>query len=133
MKTNEGVMPELDSLLNDIPEFQPFAYYDKHLDCIRVQILDCSVTEERVNKFFTILKPNHLEISPELVGFNIKGISHLFHDLDLPLTGVVSLTSIIDAIVKKYPEESVDGVARTVKTQNEFDNIEVNFDLPEAA
>ena len=67
-------------------EFRPFAYYDKHLDCIRVQTRDCSVVEQRLNRFFTILKPMHPEAHeqlPDYVGLNIKGVLHLFECLGL--------------------------------------------------
>ena len=42
-------------------DFQPFAYFDKHMDCIRVKIRDCSVTEVRLSRMFTVLKPNHFD------------------------------------------------------------------------
>ena len=32
--------------------FRPCAYYDKHLDCIHVQVRDCSFTEIRLNEVF---------------------------------------------------------------------------------
>lgn len=35
-----------------IQPFQPTAYYDKHLDCIRVLILDVSTTEAHLNEYF---------------------------------------------------------------------------------
>ena len=35
------------------------AYYDKHMDCIRVQSRDCSITEERRDALFTVLKDNY--------------------------------------------------------------------------
>ncbi len=128
MQINEGTMPKLDKLLSDIPQFQPFAYYDKHLDCIRVQIRDCSVTEERVNKIFTILKPNHCEVGPQFAGFNIKGIRHLFNRINLKLEGVIPLADIIDGIVKEFPESTVNNVIRSVQTTDECNDLEINME-----
>ncbi len=133
MQINEEVMPELDSILQSIPEFQPFAFYDKHLDCIRVQIVDCSVTEERVNRIFTVLKPNYDDAGPQFVGFNIKGIRHLFNQIRLPLEGVIRLTDIIDGIVKNFPESTVLSVIRKVQTNDKYDDLEIQFDERMAA
>lgn len=128
MEINEESMPVLGDLLSAMPEFTPFAYYDKHLDCIRVQIRDCSITEERVNRIFTVLKPNHCDIGPEYVGFNIKGIRHLFNQMKLPTEGVMRLTDIIDGIVQKFPESTVLGVIRSVVLANDdYENLEVDF------
>lgn len=93
-------------------EFRPFAFYDKHLDCIRVRIKDCSVIEERVNKFFTLLKPTHAK-APAYVGFNIKGIRHLLDTCGLPTSGAVKIADIINVIVKFYP----DYVAQQIKEE----------------
>ena len=133
MQINQELMPKLGALLHDIPEFKPFAYYDKHLDCIRVQIRDCSVTEERVNRIFTVLKPNHSEVGAQYVGFNIKGIRHLFNQIGLPLHGVISLTDIFDGIVQQFPEATVLNVIRSVQTTEEYLSLEVEFDEAQAA
>lgn len=85
--------------------FVPFAYYDKHLDCIRVQIKDCSFSENRMNRIFTILEANHSDVQ-EFVGFNIKGVRMLFESIGLPKQGILTLTEIIDEIVKTYPDQA---------------------------
>jgi len=127
MKINTKSMPDLEGLLKDIPVFKPVAYYDKHLDCIRVKIRDCSVTEERVNRIFTVLKPNNCDVSSPYVGFNIKGIRHLFNQLKIPLTGIVRLVDIIDGIVKQFPEGTILSVIRSVETTDEYQDLEVDF------
>lgn len=43
-KQIEDLMSFMETI--EYKEFVPFAYYDKHLDCIRVQIKDCSVIEK---------------------------------------------------------------------------------------
>lgn len=90
----------------NLKEFSPFAYYDKHLDCIRVQIRDCSVTEERLSKFITFLRPTHGS-KDAYVGFTLKGIRHLFEENDWPLEGVKLLTEIIDMVIKAVPHSAV--------------------------
>lgn len=92
--------------LPDKSEFKPFAYYDKHLDCIRVQILDCSFKEERKNKIITVLSANHTEQN-NFVGFNIKGVRYIFEEMKLPLSGVHKLSDLIDKLVKVFPDISV--------------------------
>lgn len=92
-----------------LSDFKPFAYFDKHLDCIRVQIMDCSVSERRLSSMFTILEANHIDTRPT-VGFTIKGIRHIFEKLQLPLSGVMKLTDLISAIVVNYPHTAVKAV-----------------------
>jgi len=91
---------------NLVGEFSGFAYFDKHLDCIRIQLKDCSFTEYRRNKMFTILKENHTA-SDTSIGFNVKGISYLCKKLRLPKSGPVRVAKIIDEIVKVYPHAVV--------------------------
>lgn len=85
--------------------FKPCAYYDKHLDCIRVQVKDCSFTEFRLNSRFTICQANHVK-KVEYVGFGIKGIRHFFEKVELPRAkeGPYILAEIMDAIVKDDPD-----------------------------
>ena len=65
--------------------FRPMAYYDKHLDCIRVEIRDCSITEHRCGEILTVLEDNHPENDQgKYVGFTIKGVGHVFEELSLP-------------------------------------------------
>lgn len=99
---------------NNLKEFRPVAYYDKHLDCIRVQIKDCSFTEKRLNSIFTILEVNHVDIK-EYAGFNIKGIKYLFKKVGLPDNGVIKLAQVIDAIVKIYPDWAIKYIRENFK------------------
>lgn len=104
--------------------FVPFAYFDKHLDCIRVRIRDCSVIEERLSRIFTIQRTARAE-APITVGFTIKGVRHLFQELELPANGPVKLADIINGIVKLYPDSFVKRI------QEEFSDMmttDVEFD-----
>ena len=62
--------------------FKPVAYYDDRLDCIRVIIRDCSISEFRVNEYLTLMQDNHpdKDTNPmdRYVGFTVKGIRDFF-------------------------------------------------------
>jgi hypothetical protein len=89
-----------------IQDFRPIAYYDKHLDCIRVRLKDCSAMETRKNRIFTVLACNSGDIG-SFAGCNIKGVRFLFEKIGLEMKGVVALTTLLNAIVSCYPEESI--------------------------
>ncbi len=94
----------LSNFLRDYPlaEFQPVAYYDKHMDCIRVIVRDCSVTEHRINDMFTVMEDNSPQRGQHrYMGFAIKGIRHLFDQLGLELGGVHRVADILQAMVRK--------------------------------
>lgn len=111
-------------------EFQPCAYFDKHLDCIRVQLKDCSFTEIRLNKTFTIYQDNHSN-GVEYIGFSIKGVRHLFERLGTAKAkeNPVILAQIIDEIIKEDPDAFSDLIQR--EFYDKFD-LEVE-DFEEAA
>ena len=123
----------LRDLLNTIADqsFQPFAYYDGRLDCIRVQIRDCSVAERRIDSTITLLKDNYPEQSQSVyVGYNIKGVRCLFKQLNLPRNGVIKIVELLDKIVKQYPDKAVNSFVDEVlwKVLRETE-LEVKYDL----
>jgi hypothetical protein len=93
--------------------FRPCAYFDKHLDCIRVQVKDCSFVEIRLNEAFTIYQANHTPVV-EYMGFSIKGVRHLFEELKSPRAkeGPYILAEIIDAAVRANPGAFGDFIQR---------------------
>lgn len=111
--------PEIQNLdafmAENLQEFKPFAYFDNHMDCIRVKFLDCSVTEERLNKFLTVLTPNHRDYSGH-VGFTLKGIAHLFNKAGLSRKTAYHLADILDAIVKAFPDENFKKLRSEIET-----------------
>lgn len=111
----------------ELNNFQPFAYYDKHLDCIRVQILDCSITEERLNRIFTLYHANHYE-NETIAGFSIKGIRHLFASLGIKLHGAMRIAELLDTIVKNYPDKTVKYATDLFLSEPGFSDMEVSFD-----
>lgn len=106
--------------------FSPIAYYDKHMDCIRVLTHDRSVTEHRLDEMFTVYERNHRrdQFDPQYVGFSIKGVRHLFSEIGLPLEGVYRLTEIINRIVSHKPGSAMSELLRII-----FMNYEQTGDL----
>ena len=97
-------------VLRGLPPFQPLAYYDKHLDVIRVQMLDCSICEERLDHIMTIYHANHHPNSDginDVVGFAIKGVRRLLMELGVvEKEGQVELAELLNKLFKKYPSQS---------------------------
>src|SRR5690349_14655809 len=81
--------------------FRPLAYYDRHMDCIRIELRDCSITERRVSETITVLLDNFPEPKQsEIAGLMIKGVRHLFSGLEIPMTGVLYVTGILDKLAE---------------------------------
>ena len=113
--------------------FVPVAYYDKHMDLIRVMTQDRSVTEHRVDGFFTLYECNHRgPLDPQYVGFAIKGVSHLFQQVGLPLDGVHKLADLIDRLVRHRPGSMMAETLRLIFAQHE-DARDLEINLREAA
>lgn len=113
-----------------LEDFRPLAYYHKHLDCIRVQIKDCSFREVRMNNIFTIWYANHGNQEP--MGFTIKGIKYLFRKLGLPESDSILLASIIDKIVQEYPEDTINTAVNIIKGTNLRNSLDLEIDLKAA-
>ncbi len=98
-----------------IATFTPVAYYDKHMDCIRVMTHDRSMTEHRIDEFFTVFECNHRgPFDREYVGFSIKGVRHLFGEIGLPLDRVYSLADLINRIVNHRPGSAMSELLRII-------------------
>lgn len=88
----------------NVSSFVPVAYFDKHMDCIRVHTHDRSVTEVRLTEMFTVHRCNHrAQFDPAYVGFTIKGVQHLFAKLGLPNSGAVRVAELLDSLTKHMP------------------------------
>ena len=136
MKLEQADEVLMEQFVSDLDpgEFVPFAYFDKHLDCIRVCLKDCSVIEERLNRFFTIMKPAHPDrhAKVNVAGLSIKGVRLILEELGYASeTKVIALTDLINKMLRVHPEES------TMKIQELFGplvkDIKVEVDLEEAA
>lgn len=110
-------------------EFVPIAYYDKHMDCIRVLTQDRSVTEHRLDGFFTLCECNDRgQFDPEYVGFVIKGVKHLFAEAGLPLDGVHKLAELIDKLVRHQPDSTMARMLRLIyKDHTATGHLEIDF------
>jgi hypothetical protein len=113
---------QIESVLSGMQPFQPTAYYDKHLDVIRVQIMDCSISEERVDKIMTIYHMNHHHRPDglnDIAGFAIKGVRHLFKKLEIKYEGAILIAELLDKLVKMYPTT---GTRRVIEFYRELGN-----------
>lgn len=111
---------------------RPVAYYDKHMDCIRIELRDCSLTEVRVNKMLTLLHDNHpSEHQTHLAGIMIKGVKHLFNEWGLPLEGVLMVTTIIDRLLQTLPADPENAPEKEIREVLQITSaieLEVDFD-----
>ena len=122
---------QIREFMADLQPFQPVAYFDKHMDCVRVLIQDVSVTEERLNEYFTVARANHGLNAGSNVGFTIKGIALLFVQIGLPLKGVHDLVAILDGIVKAIPHTAVKRVLEEFSPVLKKNHLSVDFDEPQ--
>jgi len=128
MTNMNEISEKITKVFGGLKPFEPVAYYDKHMDCIRVELRDCSITEERHNEHITFLLDNYPTGNRNATaGIMIKGIRHLFTKLELPLDGIIYLTQILDQLVKQYPELADSFVWNVV---NEID-LPVNMSEPD--
>jgi hypothetical protein len=126
----------MNELLSAFPP-QPFkqhAYYDKHLDCIRVLIRECSVCEHRLTAVMTVLEDNYPEQGQQAyVGFVIKGVEHLFETLGLPLEGVLPFIDLFDRMAALHGEELTASVLEPYQELLQvLKEIELKVDFAEA-
>lgn len=110
----------------DDSEFRPFAYYDKHLDCIRVQLMDCSFKEERRNRIVTVLTANHMEQN-NFAGFNIKGVRYLFEQMGLQAKGVYKLADLMNSLVQFFPDASIKHVQAAIRPILREEELSIDF------
>lgn len=107
--------------------FTPVAYFDSHMDCIRIELRDCSFTEERLNQYITLLEDNYPAPSRMAVaGLMIKGIRHIFKQCGWPLAGIVHVTSILNEIVKLDPDFAREEIYKLVNA------IDLSVDMSES-
>jgi len=114
-------------MAENLRDFKPFAYFDKHLDCIRVKIQDCRSVEVRLNRFLTILKSYNKDGSSTNVGFTIKGIAHLFSELGLDREGIFKIVDILNKILQKYPDYAVRSVYEEFTQKPQIADIQVDL------
>jgi hypothetical protein len=113
-----------------VTKFNPIAYYEKHLDRIRIELRDCSMTEVRVNEMLTVLYDNYPDPSSNqdrYAGLMIKGVKHYFKQWEIPLEGVVFVTDILNRVLKDLPEDA--GYKRPVEATEAIQSTAANIEL----
>jgi hypothetical protein len=87
-----------------VGQFKPIAYYDKHMDCIRIELRDCSFTEVRISPDLTVLRDNYPDPSQDShAGLMLKGAKHFFAKWEVPMDGVVMVTNILNQYLATLP------------------------------
>lgn len=117
-----------------IVAFKPLAYYNSHMDCIRVELRDCSITEKRQNEVVTFLYDNYPSPSQsEVAGIMIKGIKHLFATNGMSSDGIIYLTAVLNCVAQQYPDIAEEKIMKLINELNlTVDMSEREFDLVEA-
>lgn len=113
----------INQVLEGLPIFEPIAYYDKHLDAIRVQTKDCSIWEERLDPIMTVYHANH-HLQPDglndIVGFCVKGVRHLLQKVGVERSeGPVEIAEFLDKLFKHFPSGSTKRVVEIYRGFNE--------------
>jgi hypothetical protein len=117
----------------EFSKFSPIAYFDKHMDCVRVVLWDDSMTEVRINEHLTLYRRNFIsetEAEHKYVGFAIKGIFHAFDGAGLEKDRVYELADILTAISKAMPYSVMESTMDMVDKMFE-NNLRVKFDYEE--
>ncbi len=88
-----------------IANFSPHAYYDKTHDHLRVELRDCSITEDQINDHLTVLRDNYPGPSQsDVAGLMIGGISRLFTELEIHRYS--ALDQFLGALLERLPHDS---------------------------
>lgn len=126
----------LSDVLEGLQPFRPIAYYDKHLDVIRVQILDCSIWEERLDRIMTVYHNNHHPRANgvnDVVGFAIKGVRHLLLELGVKSAdGPIRIADLLNKLISIYPSKSTRLVLEHYVAMSQMPEV-VEVDLRECA
>ena len=107
----------------------PIAYYDKHMDCIRVLTHDRSITQHRLDGFSTLYECNNRgPLDPEYVRIDYQGVRHLFSQAGLPLEGVYKLAELIDMLVRHQLSSTMSRMLRLIyKDYSGKGDLEIDF------
>lgn len=96
--------------------FKPVAYFDEQLDCVRVIIRDCSVTEVRINEYLTIAEDNYPQNPADrYVGFTVKGVRHFIRaKTQKGQTQSVEIGAVLEQMLAELPKLIDDNNAKTL-------------------
>lgn len=91
----QRITDEVRRVMADAGPYRPQAIFDEQLDCIRVEWRDCSITEERINRWLTLCYDNYPDGQTALVGFNLKGIAHA-----MGVERALEFASAVDSVIQ---------------------------------
>jgi hypothetical protein len=115
-------------------QFQPCAVFDVHLDCIRVLTRNASVREVRVDGDLTVFRENFPSgFGSSIVGFSLKGVNHLMHELGFDSGKAYKLSELLDAIVKLRPTTTMSVILDLFRDLGDVKETEIKFSQPIAA
>lgn len=134
----DGTSIDLSEILDGsaVGDFKPVAYFDKFLDCIRIELRDCSMTEERINETITTLRDNYPGPGQDgRAGLMIKGVHHLFIRLGIPMSGIVLVTEILNSLLADLPEDhenvrAIQRITAEIELTINMGGPDDRFDLP---
>jgi hypothetical protein len=132
MQTKDELTTTIEATFSeDLKEFRPCAFFDRRLDCIRVFTRDCSITEERINDWLTVLVDNYPPPGVNrFVGFTIKGVRHFCREFGLQQSGPIRVSALLDALVASSPDAIVELVvnqfARPMIEKEKLDEVELS-------
>lgn len=112
--------------------FQPCAFFDDRLDCIRIVARDCSVLETRINPVLTLLEDNYAASGDrrQYVGFSIKGARYFCHQNGFSLDSPIEISALLDAILKSFPDVAVEmfvnAIARPLVSKEKIERVDVS-------
>ncbi|SRR6266446_1531766 len=94
--------------------FKPVAYFDEELDCVRVIIRDCSVTEVRINEHLTIAEDNYpTNPADRYVGFTVKGVRHFLRSKK-ESPQVTAIGAVLEQMLAELPTLIGDADGKTL-------------------
>ena len=107
--------------------FKPFVLYNNELDCIRVQTMDCSVTEVSVGTLLNLLEQNYPENDETTyVGFNMECARSFCRERGLSDCGKVSVIKILGSLAETdhVARQAILNIALPILKEHGLDEVE---------
>lgn len=107
-------------------EFKPFVFYYSAMDCIKVIVADCSITELHVHPIFALYQNSYVEDQKAYIGFDIECAKHLCTLLGLHLVPGLKASELLKKIPRLFPEieEVIHEIALPMLTSHGIDEVE---------
>ncbi len=108
-------------------EFQPFIHYNEVLDTITVKLRDCSTTVISVNKYLSLLQPNHGK-DDKPVGFIINYVRSLLLKNDYNSHNCLDTDYLIKIAFLMEPDQNFAAIVYELSKNEELKSLK-EFDL----